>query len=92
MEAPQDPPSRDAASLTSALVPIASDAERVADVCSAMDVETSPNALFVDVVLPTMSLPPVALKAGQVTQDAFDEAALLGATFEVSQKGKGQVS
>jgi len=46
-------------------------------------VETSLNAPIVDAVLPAMSLPLAAPKAGQVTQDAVDEAILPAATFEV---------
>ena len=92
LEAPQDPPCKDATSLTSAPVSIASDAERVVDVSFAMVVESSPNALSVDVALPAAILRPVAPEARQVTQDAVDKVAIPATTSEASQEGKSQVS
>ena len=76
----------------SAPVPIAFDAERVADLSFAIDVETSSNALSIDAALLVVSFTSVAPEAGQVAQGAIDKAALLAATFEVSQEGKSQVS
>ena len=56
----------------------------VADVSSAMVVETSLNAPSIDAALPEMSLPPAAPEVGRVTQDVVDEVALPAATSEAS--------
>ena len=86
VEASQNPPSRDAAPLTSGLLPTALDTKQVADISSVgVGVgETSPNVLSSDAVPLVMGLQPVVHDAKQATRAAIEKATLPASTHGLS--------